>query len=143
MKSLLNFLKFSSSSIVCFLVDTGLFTLLNLVVLTPLADAPRYFIATYGARLVSAVTNFLLNRTVVFHADNSMKRSALRYFLLSVVQAGVSAGAVYLFTSMTNLSGLMDTLIKITVDACLFVISYQIQKHWVFQVKKHNEDSAK
>lgn len=142
MKSVLNFIKFSSSSVVCFLVDTGLFTLLNLVVLTSLADAPRYFIATYGARLVSAVTNFLLNRTVVFHAHNSMKQSALRYCVLSVVQAGVSAGAVYLLTSMTNLNGLMDTLIKITVDACLFIVSYQIQKRWVFQVANRDKDCA-
>lgn len=140
MKSLLSFLKFSSSSVVCFLVDTGLFTVLNLFILSGMADAPRYFIATYGARLVSAVTNFLLNRTVVFHASNSMKRSALRYCILSVVQASVSAGLVYLFTSMTHWSGVMDTMVKVSVDACLFVISYQIQRHWVFQISSTNEE---
>jgi len=139
MKALQSFIKFSSSSVICFLVDNGLFTVLNIFVLAGIADAPRYFMATYGARLVSSVTNFLLNRTVVFHAHNSMRRSALRYFLLSVVQAGVSAGAVYLFTSLTTLDGLMDTLVKISVDACLFVISYQIQRRWVFQVAKDDE----
>lgn len=140
MRALQSFIKFSSSSVICFLVDNGLFTLLNIFVLSGMADAPRYFVATYGARLVSAVTNFMLNRTVVFHAHNSMKRSALRYFALSVVQAGVSAGFVYLFTSMTHLGGFVDTLVKISVDLCLFVISYQIQRRWVFQVAKQAED---
>lgn len=140
MKSVLNFLKFSSSSVVCFLVDNGLFTLLNLFVLSGLPDAPRYFACTYGARLVSAITNFLLNRTVVFHAHNSIRRSALRYLILSVVQAGISAALVYLLTSLTNLSGLLDTAAKITVDMCLFVVSYKIQRSWVFQVSSGNEE---
>ena len=140
MKSIQSFLKFSSSSVICFLVDNGLFTMLNLFVLIDLKDAPRYFLATYGARLVSAVTNFLLNRTLVFHAHNSMKRSALRYFILSVVQAGASAGLVFLFTSMTQMSGLIDTIVKMSVDAFLFVISYQIQRRWVFQVTGQDKE---
>jgi putative flippase GtrA len=140
MKSLQSFIKFSGSSVVCFLLDNGLFTVLNLFVLSGLADAPRYFAATYGARLVSAVTNFLLNRTVVFHAHNSMKRSALRYLLLSVVQATASAGLVYLFTSLTHLGGIVDTAVKISVDACLFIVSYQIQRRWVFQVDNRSEE---
>ena len=140
MKGIQSFLKFSSSSIVCFLVDNGLFTMLNLFVLTNLKDAPRYFLATYGARLVSAVTNFLLNRTLVFHAHNSMKRSAARYFILSVLQAGASAGLVFLFTSLTHLDGFIDTLVKMSVDAFLFVISYQIQRRWVFQITKQDEN---
>ena len=139
MKALQSFIKFSSSSVICFLVDNGLFTLLNIFVLGNMADAPRYFLATYGARLVSAVTNFTLNRTVVFHAHNSMKRSAIRYFILSVVQAGASAGLVYLFTSLTHLGGIVDTLVKISVDMCLFIISYQIQRRWVFQVTKTDD----
>ena len=141
MKALQSFIKFSGSSVVCFLLDNGLFTVLNLFVLGGLADAPRYFAATYGARLVSAVTNFLLNRTVVFHAQNSMKRSAVRYLILSVVQATASAGLVYLFTSLTPLGGIVDTIVKMTVDGCLFIVSYQIQRRWVFQVNSHKEEN--
>lgn len=135
-----SFLKFSSSSVICFLVDNGLFTLLNVFLLAALPDAPRYFIATYGARLVSAVTNFMLNRTVVFHAHNSMRRSAIRYLTLSVVQASVSAGLVYLTTSVNPGAGLFDTVVKILVDGCLFLISFQLQKRWVFQVSKRDEE---
>ena len=68
-----------------------------------------------------------------------MKRSAIRYFILSVVQAGASAGLVYLFTSLTHLGGIVDTLVKISVDMCLFIISYQIQRRWVFQVTKTDD----
>ena len=55
-----SFLKYSASSVICFLLDYGLFTLLNAVLLRGVADGARELIATYGARIVSAVVNFLL-----------------------------------------------------------------------------------
>ena len=61
-----SFLRFSGSSAICFLLDYGLFTLLNSVLLVSLPDGTRELCATYGARIVSAVTNFFLNRLLVF-----------------------------------------------------------------------------
>ena len=64
--ALKSFLRFSGSSVICFLLDYGLFTLLNSVLLVSLPDGTRELCATYGARIVSAVTNFFLNRLLVF-----------------------------------------------------------------------------
>ena len=132
MKKLGSFGKYSISSVVCFLLDYGLFTLLNAVILRGMADGTRELIATYGARIVSAAVNFTLNRNMVFGDTSDPRRAAFRYALLAVVQAAVSAMLVYLIRRLTGASHLMETVIKIPVDVGLFIASYQIQKRWVF-----------
>ena len=127
------FLKYSASSVVCFLLDYGLFTLLNAVLLRDMADGARELIATYGARIVSAAVNFLLNRNLVFGDTSDPRRAAVRYTLLAVVQAAVSAALVYAVRRLTGSSRLMETVIKIPVDVGLFLASYQIQRRWVFK----------
>ena len=86
-----SFLRFSGSSVICFLLDYGLFTLLNSVLLVSLPDGTRELCATYGARIVSAVTNFFLNRLLVFQDKSAAGQSIWRYTVLAVVQAGLSA----------------------------------------------------
>lgn len=131
-EKLRSFVKFSASSGICFLLDYGLFTLLNAVLLRGMADGVRELCATYGARIVSAVVNFLLNRNIVFQSTANPGRSAVRYALLAVAQAALSAGLVYLIRNLTHSSQLMETVIKIPVDVGLFLASYHIQKRWVF-----------
>ena len=128
-----SFLKYSASSVTCFLLDYGLFTLLNAVLLRNMADGARELIATYGARIVSAVVNFLLNRNMVFRDTSDPRRAAVRYTLLAVAQAAVSALLVYAVRRLTGSSALMETAIKVPVDVGLFLASYQIQKRWVFK----------
>ena len=132
-KGMGSFGKYSISSVVCFLLDYGLFTLLNAVLLRGMADGTRELAATYGARIVSAVVNYLLNRSVVFADVSDPRGSALRYVILAVGQAAVSAALVYLIRLLTGSSQLMETVIKIPVDVGLFFASYQIQKKWVFR----------
>lgn len=130
-----SFLKYSASSVICFLLDYGLFTLLNAVLLRNMADGARELIATYGARIVSAVVNFLLNRNLVFHDASDPGRAAVRYALLAIAQAAVSALLVYAIRRLTGSSTLMETAIKVPVDVALFLASYQIQKRWVFKAE--------
>ncbi len=128
-----SFLKYSASSVVCFLLDYGLFTLLNALVLRTLPDGGRELIATYGARVVSAAVNFLLNRNIVFRDTSDPRRAAVRYTVLAVAQAAASAALVYGIRRLTGSSQLMETVIKIPVDVGLFLASYQIQRKWVFK----------
>lgn len=129
------FLRYSFSSVICFLLDYGLFTLLNAVLLRDMADGGRELIATYGARIVSAVVNFLLNRNLVFRDASDPRRAAVRYTLLAVAQAAVSALLVYAVRHFTGASELMETVIKMPVDVGLFLASFQIQKRWVFKAE--------
>ena len=128
-----SFLRFSGSSAVCFLLDYGLFTLLNSVLLVSLPDGARELCATYGARVVSAATNRLL----VFHDKNAAGRSIWRYAVLAVVQAGLSAVLVSVLQDLTHATNLLETVIKLPVDGALFLASYQIQKRWVFRKDKN------
>lgn len=128
-----SFLRYSASSVICFLLDYGLFTLLNAVLLRGMADGLRELIATYGARIVSAAVNFLLNRNIVFRDASDPRGAAVRYTVLAVAQAAVSAALVYAVRRLTGSSQLMETAIKIPVDVGLFLASYQIQKNWVFR----------
>ena len=69
MKKLGSFGKYSISSVVCFLLDYGLFTLLNAVLLRGMADGARELVATYGARVVSAVVNSIESGAVAASAS--------------------------------------------------------------------------
>ena len=135
-RSVRSFAAFAASSIICFLLDNGLFTLLNAVVLSRWADGGREFAATVGARAVSSVLNFLLNRNLVFHSREGAGKSAPRYFLLALVQCGISALLVYLLNNLLQLPNVMETAIKLPVDTVLFLFSYWIQKKWVFRDKQ-------
>ena len=128
-----SFLRFSGSSAICFLLDYGLFTLLNSVLLVAVPDGTRELLATYGARIVSAVTNFLLNRTLVLKDTGNAGRSVFRYTILAIVQASLSAALVSNLQALTHATNLLETVIKVPVDGVLFLASYQIQKRWVFK----------
>ena len=130
-----SFAAFTASSAACFLLDNGLFTLLNAVALARMPDGPRELAATAGARVVSSVVNFLLNRRLVFRSKSAAGRSAGRYFLLAAAQCGLSALLVYLINTLLGASNVMETAVKIPVDMLLFLISYSIQKKWVFKDK--------
>ena len=129
--ALKSFLRFSGSSAICFLLDYGLFTLLNSVLLVSLPD---------GTRIVSAVTNFFLNRLLVFQDKSAAGQSIWRYAVLAVVQASLSAVLVSVLQDLTNATNLLETVIKIPVDGVLFLASYQIQKRWVFRQRTDTPD---
>ena len=138
--ALKSFLRFSGSSVICFLLDYGLFTLLNSVLLVSLPDGTRELCATYGARIVSAVPNFFLNRLLVFQDKSAAGQSIWRYAVLAVVQASLSAVLVSVLQDLTNATNLLETVIKIPVDGVLFLASYQIQKRWVFRQRTDTPD---
>lgn len=131
-RRLKHFFKFSLSSVVCFLLDYGLFTLFNSFLFSALDGGERELAATYGARVISAGVNFLLNRHIVFGHKANASKAVMRYASLAIVQAAVSAGLVAFLQQLTGASLLAETAIKVPVDLLLFLASYQIQKRWVF-----------
>lgn len=127
--------RFMLSSAACSLLDIGLFTLVNMLC-APLFgenEALRIFAATAFARIVSSVTNFVLNRQRVFRSGADIKRSAVRYFILAAAQLSVStlcvSGLSFLFGAGADL---WQTVIKLVTDTVLFFISFGIQRDWVY-----------
>ena len=139
-----NFFKFTSASLICWLVDFILFTLLKRIPFlaqleldTPWLRAlsrssEAILLATAIARVVSATLNFFLNRDAVFNIKKC-KGAAWRYILLCVAVMLVSGICV---SALHDLTGIESSVIKIVIDLLLFFINYRIQKSWVFAQPK-------
>ena len=127
------FVKFMGVSILCFLVDQGLFNLLNLAVFTNRADklAKYIFIATALARVVSATLNFLLNKSFVFKLKGHTRSALWKYIVLAVCIMVMSACGVWLLGQI----GINSTIAKLIVDFLLYFVSFQVQQKWVFGEK--------
>lgn len=126
--------RFMLSSGLCSLIDIGLFTLINLLT-APLFSSTelRILTATAGARVVSSLVNFLLNRSGVFRSGKNIRRAAVRYYTLAACQLIASYlcvnGLALLFGGGASV---WQTVIKIIVDTALFFISFGIQRDWVY-----------
>lgn len=94
-------------------------------------------LATVVGRVFSSFANFNANNSVVFDNKAGYKRALVRYYCLCIPQMLVSAGLVTLINGLfANTVPIIATVIKFVVDICLFFISYQIQREWVFSQKK-------
>lgn len=120
------FFKFIASSLSSFVIDIGLFSLFVLLFST---TVPFYILlATALARVASSLYNFFINKTVVFKAEGTAF-VAVKYYVLVLVQMLLSGFLVAFFYSVLPAN---ESLLKIAVDTVLFVISFQIQRRWVF-----------
>lgn len=138
--NMFSFLKYMISSILSFLIDNGLFRLMEFVMGADSDKGVKIIVATAVARVVSSIFNFIVNRKAVFKSDAPMVKTVLKYYALCICQMGASAGLVYLFSSIFNAGDWLTSLIKIIVDTCLFVLSYQIQRKWVFACDSKEEN---
>ena len=136
---LAHFFRYTLSSIASFVVDSGMVFLLTL--LLPLADPMLGYVSTVGARVVSSVINFFMNKKLVFKADVSTGKAMLRYYALAIpqliVQTLVNQG-LYTLLGITESQAALRTLIHILVMTVLFIVSFTIQQRWVFAPKKQN-----
>lgn len=127
--------KFLLSSMGSTLVDLGIFYLVMKLFGAGLGKYAA-LVATAVARLCSSFANFNANNSVVFSNKGHYKRAMLRYYCLCIPQMLVSAGLVTLINHLlSNSVPIIATLVKFVVDTCLFFISYQIQREWVFSQK--------
>ena len=90
----------------------------------------QIFIATVLARLISAYVNYLFKKNTVFAAGKTNRRSLSLFYLLTFLQMLASA---FLVNSAHVLLRLNETLVKMLVDTLLFLLSYQIQKKYIFK----------
>lgn len=124
--------RFSLSSIVSAGVDLGIaWTLLDL--LQPLLgqqDFLRILLATVMARAVSTTVNYLLNKHFVFGRKKSGNDALWRYLFLCGAIMFLSTTGVYLLHRFLFVN---EKFGKIICDILLFLLSYQVQKRWVFK----------
>lgn len=119
------FIKYIASALSSFLIDIFCFTLI--IWLLKIDSTRNILIATFLSRTISSLSNYLLNRFYVFQGKS--QQSLLKYYLLVICQLIFSG---LLVSGINRLLPLNVTWIKIVVDSFLFLLSYQIQKHFIF-----------
>ena len=125
------FAKFLFSSLSSCIIDLVLFALFCSLTKERMPEAVSYIVvSTVLARVVSAGYNFFLNYRVVFKSSGAVWKSAVRYFVLAVVQMLASAGLVSL---LYGVLGGSEVAVKILVDVFLFFISFMIQREIVYR----------
>ena len=126
----LNIFKYSFSSLLSALLDLSFFTLLAHLVFGRSTFA--LLGSTVIARLTSGSFNYLMNKHWVFKSRNRYGGETFTYFILFCSQMFLS----WLFVSMFKNLPLNITVIKMIIDSILFVLSYNIQKKYIFVQKR-------
>ena len=122
----------ASSFLTGFLVDAiALFVLVGL-------GAPL-LAAVVGARVISALTNFTVNRMLMHDggARPSASSSLVRYTVLAV---GILAANAALMEALTGL-GASLLVAKILTELILIPISFAVQRRWVFLPTQRQENT--
>lgn len=131
------FFKFICSSLLSWVIDIGVYSLVVLILEHKIDDGTMEIIAGVASRLISSIFNYIVNRKVVFKAVDDVRQTTIRYYILAVCQAAISILCVNLIADMLlKVPGLWHTVVKCVVDGCLFIFSYGIQRKWVFRHKK-------
>lgn len=125
------FFKYIFSSLSSFAIDILLYSLF--IFLLKGASPENYIVAaTIMARVISSLYNYLFNKNIVFKSNN--RHTLLKYYFLSIFQMLISA---FLVQSIFKFVGEGEVVIKILVDTFLFVLSFVVQREWVFKSDQH------
>ena len=102
-------------------------------------------VSTVGARAVSSLVNFFMNKKLVFQTNADTKQTMLRYYLLAVPQMAaqmlLTQGAYVLF-DIDDDQTLLRTLVYALVMTVLYIASFMIQQRWVFAAKTEETEEV-
>ena len=114
-------LKFLLASITSALIDLILFSVM-------ISVKKSIILSTAFSRVISGMFNFSLNKKWSFKSKGNIKKEGLKYLALFIIQMLLSSVLVTLLCY----TYLNIIFIKIIVDLSLFIISYFIQKKYIF-----------
>ena len=139
---LAHFFRYTLSSITSAVVDTGTYSLLGWILKNFLSGLALTAAAGVGARVVSSLLNFYLNKKLVFQCQRSTFKTLIRYYSLAIplmaAQVLFTQG-VYAIMGITDDQGALRTLIYAIVMTVLYVVSFMVQQRWVFANRRKND----
>ena len=138
---LAHFFRYTLSSITSAIVDTGAYSLLSWILRVFLSGLALTAAAGVGARVISSLLNFYLNKKLVFQCQRSTLKTLIRYYSLAIpimaAQVLLTQG-VYAVMGITDDQGALRTLIYAIVMTVLYVVSFMVQQRWVFANRRKN-----
>ncbi len=138
---LAHFFRYAGSSIVSAVVDVVLFKLLSSL-LAPCGGFLLHFGATYGARAVSSILNFCMNRKLVFRAKGNVWQELVKYYALAIPIATAQWLLNYGLTLLLESWGIQGlvTVTHVLIMALLYCVTFIVQQRWVFSNNKKQKD---
>lgn len=130
MKIFKEVIKFSASSLIGFGVDFGLYSLL---VLIPCPWVYWLIAANVIARIISASVNFTINYKFVFKSKENIWKAIFEYAGLAIF---ILACDTLLLWLLVNNAHMNEHLAKIIVEGTMFIVSWLIQRLFVFRRRK-------
>lgn len=126
-----NILKFVASSFTGFLVDYSLYTLF--VILTSnLGWASSIPLSNISARIISSITNYSINKKLVFKNKDSVLKTSVQYFSLVII---IMCGNTVLLTYLVNSLNVNRFLGKMLTEITFFTFSWLAQHYFIFRDK--------
>ncbi len=104
---------------------------LDLVVFSITFWITRNILVSVVTGRMSSLLNFALNRSLVFRSQNSIPTALGRYYILAAVLAAISYGAI---CELSTWLGWNMIAIKILVETALSLVSFSVQRTFVFTV---------
>ena len=132
---LAHFFRYTVSSVVSAVVDTGAYSLLSWLFSSMLQGFALTAAAGVGARAISSVLNFFMNKKLVFQSSVSTGKALIRYYALALPQMAAQVGltqGVYALLAIPDSATGLRTAIYAVVMTVLYFLSYMIQQRWVF-----------
>ena len=140
---LAHFFRYSLSSIVSAIIDTGLFSLLSSLLHPVLSGLLLSAVPTVCARTASSLCNFYMNKKLVFNSNVDTKKALLRYYMIAIpnmlLQAGLTSG-IFALLQIPDNAVFLRTLIYVVVMCVLFVATFVLQQRWVFANNPKTEE---
>ena len=126
-----NILKFSASSFISFLVDYGLYTVF-VIVTSGLGWPSGIQISNIAARLISSITNFTINKKLVFKNKDSVLKTASQYFSLVII---IMSGNTVLLSYLVQKLHVNRFVAKMFTEVTFFGLSWLMQHFFIFRNK--------
>ena len=121
-------LSFGGVSLLSFLIDYSLYCFC--VTLLPATYAYSLLIANTVARSISSLFNYTMNRRYVFKSHASLAKSGSQYIGLAIIIYLLSTSLISGLYALTHFN---PYILKIGVDMMLFILSWWVQKHYIFK----------
>ncbi|MFA5676090.1 MAG: bifunctional glycosyltransferase family 2/GtrA family protein [Christensenellales bacterium] len=121
--------KFCASSLISFLVDFGIYSFI-IYLTRDLVLAQSLFVSTITARVISSALNFYINRRYVFKSNEGLFVSAVKYFALV---GGILLVNFFMLRILVESAGIEKHIGKLIVEITLFIISWLVQRLFVFK----------
>lgn len=100
---------------------------------------PLWFTAlfpTVAARVLSSIFNLTFNFKYVFNGQS--RTAIIKYYCLWTFQLSLSYGLTFMWSYIIKDAPLAITAIKGATDLAIGILSFNIQKNWVFVKSEHN-----